>query len=137
MSTIGAGWPCSRNLLDQGGVAQVLHRELPDTQVDRSGNLLVVLVAVHVILQGRELTTPSILCTSTLEGKSIMTREALEVGAFTWGRIQRLYDADLRPFIGSAASPKASNVRKMRSRSSSTYLDFPVIPFWGSLIPSL
>jgi hypothetical protein len=23
-----------------------------------------------------------------------MTREALEVGAFTWGRIQRLYDAD-------------------------------------------
>jgi hypothetical protein len=23
-----------------------------------------------------------------------MTREALEVGAFTWGRMQRLYDAD-------------------------------------------
>jgi hypothetical protein len=26
--------------------------------------------------------------------REIMSREAIEVGAFTWGRIQRLYDAD-------------------------------------------
>jgi hypothetical protein len=56
-----------------------------------------------------------------------MSREAIEVGAFTWSRIQRLYDTD-SVTIGSAANPKACSVRKRCSPSSFAHLDFRSSP---------
>jgi hypothetical protein len=37
--------------------------------------------------------------TALIETRRTMSREVIEVGAFTWSRIQRLYDGDPLPTI--------------------------------------
>ena len=66
---------------------------------------------------------------SVLKVEDAMNRDAIEVGAFSWARIQRLWSC-----IGSCARRKACNVRKTVPRGAwrpdvlGLKSDFPLVP---------